>query len=374
MFFSGPTLRRGVEIGVCGVFLLLCEEPGNAAQDDAVSGKAAPGKAAPGKAASGKAVKLGSVPEEPVASHPKSKPRSCTSLYKEAQEVHHASRLREAKALFAQCAQPVCATPTRQRCMTEYALLAADVPSIVLAATNETGAVRADVQVTMDGETLAAAPEGRAIPVEPGMHEFAFSTADGEFDKQYLLIMQGQRNRIVSVSLHSQAGAVKSPSASTPAKPLSLAPPMPAPEPASLTTPSAPNDTPASKGPAFAADAAVDLAPEPPRDGRRTMSYVIGGVGLAGVGVGSLMFVWASKDNDSLDRCSPNCKPSSVDHVHNLYVAGDVALGLGLVAIGTATYLYLVSGSVEQPMPTQSAHMDVRPTRGGAFASVAGTF
>jgi hypothetical protein len=359
MLFSERALRRGFEVGVCGVAVLLGEAPGNAAPRDAASRKEA---------------QVSTPPDEAVPGHSKAKKRGCAALYKAAQQSLQASRLREAKSLFSSCAELFCAAPIRQRCSTEYGLLAADVPSIVLDATDQTGVLRVDVQVMMDGESLTLPREGRAIPVEPGMHEFSFSTADGGFASQRILILQGQRNRVVSVSLHSQAGASASVPPSVTAPRRSRAERALSTQPASAPTPTTPGDTPASTGPALAQDPSVALQPERPEAGPSALPYALGSAGLAAVGVGSLLLVWAGKDNDLLNRCSPNCKPSSVRHVRGLYVAGDITIGLGVGAVGVATYLYLTSGVAEDAMPTPAARIDVRPTPGGGFASIAGTF
>ena len=47
-------------------------------------------------------------------------------------------------------------------------------------------------------------------------------------------------------------------------------------------------------------------------------------------------------DNRLLERnCSPNCKPESIDHVRRYYLISKVSLGVGVLALGGATYLYV---------------------------------
>jgi hypothetical protein len=81
-------------------------------------------------------------------------------------------------------------------------------------------------------------------------------------------------------------------------------------------------------------------------------------VGLAALGAGAALTYWGRRDNDLLARCAPYCSPASIDHIRQLYLASDIAIGTGVAAIGIAGVIFL----------------DVRPAPSGAIASVAGTF
>ena len=99
--------------------------------------------------------------------------------------------------------------------------------------------------------------------------------------------------------------------------------------------------------------------------------------GLAAVGTSFLLAHWGREDNVRLDRCAPNCSQDSVDHVRNMYIAADIALGAGIVAIGAATWLYLSHPDAEEPARAESKQayrFDVRPLASGAFATVRGAF
>jgi ribosome biogenesis GTPase len=68
-----------------------------------------------------------------------------------------------------------------------------------------------------------------------------------------------------------------------------------------------------------------------------TLTYVVAGAGVAAIGTSLLFAVWGSNDNERLNRCAPNCSADSVEHVKNLYIASDVTMGVGVVALGVAT-------------------------------------
>src|SRR5262249_41347971 len=108
---------------------------------------------------------------------------------------------REAKELLLACAKPACGTFLSQKCAAKYMQLDADIPSIVPLVTDDTGMPRVDVQVAMDGELLVSKLDGVALPVDPGMHEFSFSSNNNVFATQKILVIQGQRNRPVAVAL-----------------------------------------------------------------------------------------------------------------------------------------------------------------------------
>jgi len=111
--------------------------------------------------------------------------------------------------------------------------------------------------------------------------------------------------------------------------------------------------------------------------GPSAFAYVLGGVGLLGVGAGALLTYWGKTDNDALAQCAPNCLSSSVDHVRTMYLAADVSFGVGAVLLGAATWMFATSHSGERPIPAaapSAAILDLEPTRSGAIATVRGAF
>jgi hypothetical protein len=83
-------------------------------------------------------------------------------------------------------------------------------------------------------------------------------------------------------------------------------------------------------------------------DGNRTLGYVIGGVGLLGLGVGSYFGVKAlSSWSDRNDHCTDaGCDEDAVTYGDDAKKYGNVAnvgLGLGVVGVGVGAYLLLTS-------------------------------
>jgi len=125
--------------------------------------------------------------------------RSCQAAYQSGQEKENAGQLVEAHKLYRSCSDLGCGTAVWHACIEANTHLHATLPSIVPIAIDKSGAPRADVEVKMDGQVIASALTGLSIPVDPGEHEFSFSTASGVFASAKISIVEGERNRIVSV-------------------------------------------------------------------------------------------------------------------------------------------------------------------------------
>jgi hypothetical protein len=303
--------------------------------------------------------------------------RVCTpayGAYKSALGDEKAGHFREARESLQTCMQSTCAGLV-PKCQALYDKVGSEMPSIVLGFTDESGAPRADVQVRMDGALLASRLDGKAVPVEEGMHEFSFSTDKGVLATQKVMIFDGQRNRIISVSMRSPGIAPDTTPVETNAE---------ARKPAEVPVPEKPAPAKTADSKPSPESSSHDNAPSPGiqrTEGggfalpRSPLPYVIAGVGLTGVAAGALLDIWGNKDNDTLvTQCYPHCNPSSVAHIKNLYVAADISFGVGAAALGVATWLFATSRAAERPAPKEAAVLDVHPIPSGAFASVSGAF
>jgi hypothetical protein len=250
-----------------------------------------------------------------------------------------------------------------------------DTPSIIPVVTDRGGAQTVDVRVTMDGELLASRIDGRSVDVDPGMHEFSFSTELGEVHSEQVLIIEGQRNRIISVELKGAEVPPASIADGQAQAPVPSALPAAAEstnassaEPVEQLAP-APGQLPAPGQPTARASTRADSS-----RGSPVLAYIVGGAGLAAVGSSFLLAHWGREDSILLDRCAPNCSRQSLDHVSTMYIAADVTLGVGVVALGAATWLYLSRPEMEDMKSSQAYHFDVKPIASGAFATVGRAF
>ncbi len=306
--------------------------------------------------------------------------------YKSAQEREASGHLREARALLQTCseaAQAAC-SGLAQKCTARYGQIGSEMPSVVPVVTDDSGGPVVDVQVKIDGEPLTSKLDGKGLPVDIGLHEFSFATEGGVFATQRVLVVEGQRNRPLTVQMRgadatAKAGApaekADSAGAARPASDALVA--EKAPSDKAVSQKSSADKPDADKESSAGEDATRNASPQPAKRAPSPFAYVMGGTGVAAVGAGVLLTLWGRKDNDALAACTPNCRQSSVDHVRTLYIASDVALGAGVASLGVATWLFLHRPSTatdQAPPPRAGAAFDVQPTRDGAMASVRGTF
>src|SRR5579859_6934048 len=314
--------------------------------------------------------------------------RACSTAFKTAKQLEQSGHLVQAKDQFLSCAKTACGAVLRSQCTSRYTQLDSDIPSVVPLVTDESGDPRVDVEVKMDGQPLASRLDGRALPIDPGLHEFSFNADGSVLATQKVMIVQGQRNRPITVSMQPDKGgkrtvlgAVKP----TPALDAKAALEKPAVERPFTEKPERESAAPEKSAPEKAAVASSDTSSNsdtppseapPKRGGPGAMPYVLGAAGLAGVGSFGLLTYWGRKDNNKLAQCAPYCSQDSVDHIRKLYLAADISLGVGIAALGAAATWMIASpgGASEERANKPRYVVDVRPTPAGAFASVSGTF
>jgi hypothetical protein len=293
--------------------------------------------------------------------------------------------LREARDLLSTCAKAACGRALKQECTTQFVRLdSADIPSIVPSATDSAGAPLVDVEVAMDGEHLTSRLDGQPLLVDPGLHEFSFTTSSGLNASQKVMIVQGERGRLLSVSLRSDHGQ-RPPATATPS-PASAVEASGIPDKRSQDNPSAAPVAPEA-APAHAIEGAsapeVPLAEERPTGRHTGLPWVVAGAAVAaGVGTGALIVALGNHDSPFV--------------ASNMGVG--ISLGVGVAAVGVATWLFATSGQSDSSPASNhgrtATHVpaerdrkandkathraayvfDVAPTASGAFASLSGAF
>jgi hypothetical protein len=298
----------------------------------------------------------------------------CDAAFEKAKEVGQSPiQLKAAAEWFGECARPTCARAMRRKCAAVQARIIAKLPSVVPVVTAASGGTVGGVQVRMDGAVLTSSLDGTSIPVDPGEHQFTFAR-DGEiFSTQRLTLESGQRQQIVSATWKPRRLEREEEAAGPPAPPVESkrAEKIAAEDEEEVPRPSLrlrertpePGDEPKASG------------------GAPWTAYALAGVGLAGLGGAALFNLKGTASNDALIAfCKPDCKPEAVRHVRNLYLAADISLGIGLVALAGSTYLFFNhDGPAAEDNPRalprgRISQVGVTPTPTGAVATVVGTF
>jgi hypothetical protein len=311
--------------------------------------------------------------------------RACVTAFRKAKEHEQSGKLQESKDQLMSCAQAPCSSFIRQQCSSKYNQLESDTPSVVLIVTDASGSPRADVQVRMDGEPFAQQLDGRALSVDPGMHEFTFAASGVAFATQKIMIVQGQRNRFITALLRSGGGKQSRMVAEAPAeKPAKRV--VKADDDESESVPATKSARSAkATGPVAAANKAADEEEStktddtPPETATKKSGsvapYLLGALGVAGLAAGGVLTYWGRKDNSLLKNCTPMCDPSATNHIKKLYLGSDIALGVGVVALGAAYWAYIATHHNDDEKGKEEAlRIDVVPTTTGGYAGVSGSF
>ncbi len=279
------------------------------------------------------------------------------------------------------CAQAPCSSFIRQQCSSRYNQLEADTPSVVLIVTDASGSPRGDVQVRMDGEPFAQQLDGRALSVDPGMHEFSFTASGVVFATQKIMIVQGQRNRFITALL--RAGGSKSQRRMVAEAPADKAAKKVAKgdDEESETAPSARvvrSKTVAARVDTKANDEEEHLEDRgsPQEEAVRCSRTCSPASASPASAPARRSPTGASRtpDNRMKTECAPNCLAATVTHVKQLYLASDVALGVGVASIAAAFWTHMLNRHAEEKATEEALRVDVVPSSSGGFAAVSGTF
>ncbi len=241
-----------------------------------------------------------------------SDPLACAQAYEKAQEERTASQLSAAIEHLKSCIDSTCPKFIREDCLrwmdqTEIAL-----PSVVFSVRQD-GKDLTNVEILCDGNLLVGTLDGKALPVDPGLHNFTFSVPGLAPEERQLLIREGERNRIINVDF-----GTSNKSSSPPPSP----PPPPSPSPSS----------------------SVKTVPPAPPARTGALAYSLVGVGALGVAGFTVFGLLGNSRQGELERtCAPNCQSDQIDGVRTQYLLADTCLGVGLVSLGFATYLFVKS-------------------------------
>jgi hypothetical protein len=247
---------------------------------------------------------------------------ACFSSAESAQQLRKSGHLRDARDRLNVCAQPGCPASVQSDCVTWLAQVGNDLPTIIVQAHDASGNDLSDVRVLVDGVTAASRLEGKPIEIDPGRHELRIEREGVSAVSRSLVAVAGQKGRVIDVELDRAAHH------ETPAGVSRLSVPV----------------------------------------------LVLGGVGAAALVATGVFWVWGRSDYSNLQgSCSPSCNPSDVSGVRTKLIVGDVALGVGVVSLGLAAWLFFTHRQ-ENPPPAPAAQLVVKPQPGGGLVGIGGRF
>jgi hypothetical protein len=235
----------------------------------------------------------------------------CASAYEQAQRTRKEGLLRASREHLLVCAEEACPAVLRNDCVKWLGEVDAAMPTVLLVARDDSGNDVVDVSVSIDGTKILDRLDGKAVAVDPGAHTFRF-VRDGRAVEQQVLVREGDKRRSVAVTFESEK--------------------------------STPRDH------------------APPASATPTGAIVLATLGVVAIGAGVGLYVVGAGQKKDLDACSPRCDPDQVSHTKRTFVYGDVAMGLGIVALASGVIVWVAS-------PSKDVSAGVAPTNGGVAAT-----
>jgi hypothetical protein len=283
--------------------------------------------------------------------------QECVDANDAAQDLRRAGKLIEAREKLLLCASASCPGPVREDCAPRLAETDKATPTLVFEARDADGLEVKAVRVTMDGTWLTATLDGAPLTINPGKHTFTFE-ADG-FDRveQSLLVREGVKGTREQVMLRAVGKGQPTPAVGA------------APPPAATET---------AQPPVSTTESSTGTSSGFPK---RTAAYVALGVGGVGVVAGSVFGALALGKKSSLDGACTNhaCPPSEqsdIDGMHTNAVVSNIALGVGIVGLGTGGVLWFLSRDEAgaSQAPEHGSGPRISPWVGFGAAGVSGSF
>jgi hypothetical protein len=167
-------------------------------------------------------------------------------------------KLRAAREQLLVCAAASCPADVQVECARRVEEVNRAIPTIVFEAKDTEGTDLGSVRVEMDGQLLVERLEGTAISLDPGEHQFKFEAQGVPPLEKTLILREGEKGRHERVVFAPGAPKKDEPQVAPDKQGLEQPPPSLPP-------------SPSTKG-----------------NGQRTIAFVVGGVGLAALGVGAV--------------------------------------------------------------------------------------
>jgi hypothetical protein len=158
------------------------------------------------------------------------------------------------------------------------------------------GAEVADVKVFIDEKLVTGHLDGKAIQADPGVRQFRFETPGFPAVESTVVVHEGEHYRPLPVVFQSRR---------EPLVPVPTTRPVP------------------------------------------VLVWILGGAAVVGAAGFAAFGIAGNQKKDSLaGSCAPFCSSDDVDSVRHEYLAADVSLAIGVVALAAGTFLYLTRPEV----------------------------
>jgi hypothetical protein len=263
--------------------------------------------------------------------------KECVAASDEGQQERDQGKYQKARAAFALCARDTCPALIRRDCGQWLNDLNQTWPSVVVSAKDDKGADLVDVKVSLDGALLTPSLTGAPLQVDPGQHVLRYETANFPPTEEKVLIVAGEKNRILKVQF---GGPVRAAVSTSPVS-------------------SPPSQTPDSNGPATHAG------------GPPALAWVF--TGVAALAFGSEAYFGltglSQRSSDMSQPCATT-KTCDVSGIRTDFAVADISLGVGVASALVATYFFVFGGAKSTP----ATSVGFAPLPGGGAATLTAGF
>jgi hypothetical protein len=265
----------------------------------------------------------------PRVGHADDAKRACVTAATEGQTLRQQDKLIEARDAFRICAADSCPSVVRSHCVTWLSEVGALIPTVIVRVQDDKGADVLDARVSVDGHDWSI---GRPEPIDPGEHVVEAVTAHGERQRMKVLVVDGDKSRVVTIRI---------------AEPIPPARPPARTQPATTTSSGIPWGV-----------------------------WVVGGLGIAALGTSATFTVLAKNQLDMLHgTCSPNCSSAQTQTGRTDALVAQVSLGVGAAAVAGAILWALLPRSSQASQPTGFAPwLEVGAVPGGGVVGIGSTY
>jgi len=176
------------------------------------------------------------------------------------------------------------------------------IPTIVFAARDTAGHEITDARVMNEsGAEVAATLDGRSIEMNPGRYVYVFARPDGTRRDQTVIVREGEKVQVVTATFDAPPGATTTTTTEPP--------------PIVVT----------------------------PRNNLRTTGYVVGGVGVAGLAVGSIFGLMAMSAKSGGNCDGDLCDGGTRDKAYPYATVSTIAFVAGAALVAGGVLLVLIS-------------------------------
>lgn len=234
----------------------------------------------------------------------------CATAADQGQQLRDEGKYRRARVELLLCARDVCPAPIKRDCLEWLEQLERTAPTVVFGA-KAGGKDLSDVKVSVDGAVVTERLDGKPLQMDLGKHTVRFEY-HGQTKQEDVIIGAGQKNRSVAATFSTGTAN------------------------AAPAGPAAPSTTEGHRG---------SLVP----------AFIVGGLGVLALGSFAFFGLGGRSDADDLQACKPRCAESDVDKARTKLIIADISLGVGIVALGVATYMILTRPNLDSHLKTAHA-------------------